>query len=243
MLSSLIETLQAHAQRALDSSVQSQLAQRLGWVMVTGTEAAKAKPVLTLVHDADRAGAEVMDRSDKYDKETETIERSLKAFEMFPGADLILSVMQVVCGRREEQDVYIFPGSEGGGKNRPSRKKLDIVVLMKTRLDLKLHIYPEQFFSKVGKFLFCLQDIQVGDPQIDEAFMIKATDSQAPRQLLSDSEVRTALLALLEEPYPRPVINDVAVRATIYLPLEVDQVIEQIDKLSKLAAALSNRSS
>lgn len=241
MLSRLIETMQAHAQRAQDFSVQSQIAERLGWILVTGTDAAKAQPVLTLVRDADRAGADVMDSSDKYDKAADAIERSLKAFEVFPGAGLILNAMQVVCGRMEGQDVYIFPASEGGGKDRPSRKRLDIVVLMKNRLDLKLHIYPEHFFSRVGKFLFRLQDIQVDDQRIDEAFMIKATDSKATRQLLSHSEIRATLQALLEEPYLPPVINDVAVRTTIYHPLEVGQVIDHIGQLSKLAAALSNR--
>ena len=42
MLDRLIETLEKHAQRSLDSSVQSQIAEKLGWILVTGTDAAKA---------------------------------------------------------------------------------------------------------------------------------------------------------------------------------------------------------
>lgn len=241
MLNSLIEILEKHAQTALDSSVQSQIAERLGWVLVTGTEAAKAKPVLSLVRDADRAGADIMESSEKYEKETEEIERSLKAFEMFPGAGLILNAMQVVCGRMAEQDVYVFPGSQGGGEKRRSRKKLDIVVLLKNRLDLKLHLYPEHFFSRVGKFLFRLQDIQLGDQRLDETFMIRAADSQATSRLLLRPKVKEALYALLKDPHDPPVINDVSVRSTIYQPLEIEPVLEHIDRLATLAAALSQR--
>ena len=38
MLDRLIETLEKHAQRSLDSSVQSQIAEKLGWILVTGTD-------------------------------------------------------------------------------------------------------------------------------------------------------------------------------------------------------------
>lgn len=243
MLNRLIETLEEHAQRAIDSSVQSRIAQKLDWIMVTGTEAAKAKPVLTLVQDADRAGAATLENSEKYDKETETIEKSLKAFETFPGASLILNAMQVVCGRMEGHDVYLFPGSEGGGENQPSRTRLDIVVLLQNPLELKLHMYPEHWYSRVGKFLFRLQDIHIGDEKIDEAFMIKAADSQTTGRLLRSPDIREALQLLLNEPYGPPVINDVAVRNSLLYPLEVDVVIEHIGKLAKLAAALSKRSS
>ena len=240
MLERLIETLEKHAQRSLDSSVQSQIAERLGWILVTGTDAAKAKPVLTLVHDADKAGAEVVENSEKYDQEKQTIEKSLKSFEMFPGASLFLNAMQVVCGRMQEHDVYIFPGSEGGNDNSTSRKKLDLVVLLKNRLELKLHMYPEHWYSKVGKFLFRLQDIHISDEKVDEAFMIKSAEPRVTMQLLRKPEILPTLHRLIEEPYSAPVLNDVAVRNTLYYPIEAEQVIGHIENLVALAAALSN---
>ena len=243
MLDRLIETLEKHAQRSLDSSVQSRIAEKLGWVLVTGTDAAKAKPVLTLVEDADRAGADVLDDSGKYEQEKETIEKSLKAFEMFPGASLILNAMQVVCGRMDEQDVYIFPGSEGGSENSSSRRKLDLVVLLKNRLNWKLHMYPEHWYSKVDKFLFRLQDIHISDEKVDEAFMIKSSEPRATMHLLRKPEILECLHLLIDEPYQAPVLNDVAVRNTLYCPIEAEQVIDHLRKLVRLAAALSDRPS
>jgi hypothetical protein len=240
MLDRLIETLEKHAQRSLDSSVQSQIADKLGWVLVTGTDAAKAKPVLTLVHDADKSGAEVLDDSGKYEQEKKTIEKSLKAFEMFPGASLILNAMQVVCGRMDEHDVYLFPGSEGGSENSSSRRKLDLIVLLNNRLNLKLHMYPEHWYSKVGKFLFRLQDIHIGDERVDEAFMIKSSESRTTMHLLRKPEILESLHVLIDEPFEAPVVNDVAVRNTVYYPVQAEQVIDHLQKLVRLAAALSN---
>ena len=240
MLDRLIETLEKHAQRSLDSSIQSQIADKLGWVLVTGSDAAKAKPVLTLVHDADKSGAEVLDDSGKYEQEKKTIEKSLKAFQMFPGASVFLNAMQVVCGRMDEQDVYIFPGSEGGSETSSSQRKLDLVVLLKHKLELKLHMYPEHWYSKVGKFLLRLQDIHISDERVDEAFMIKSADPRVTMQLLRKPEILENLHRLIEEPYDAPIVNDVAVRNTLYYPLEAQRVIDHLRKLVSLAAALSN---
>ena len=241
MLDRLIESLEKHAQRSLDSSVQGRIAEKLGWTLVTGTDAAKAKPVLTLVEDADKAGAEVLEDSGKYEQEKETIEKSLKAFEMFPGASVFLNAMQVVCGRMEEQDVYIFPGTEGGTETTSSQRRLDLVVLLKNKLELKLHMYPERWYSKVGKFLFRLQDIHISDEKVDEAFMIKSSEPRVTMQLLRKPEILESLHRLIAEPYDAPIVNDVAVRNTLYYPIEADQVIEHLRQLAGLAAALSDR--
>ena len=241
MLDRLIESLELHAQRSLDSSVQSRIAEKLGWILVTGTDAAKAKPVLTLVGDADKAGADVLEDSGKYEKEKETIEKSFKAFEMFPGAGIFLNAMQVVCGRMDEQDVYIFPGSEGGSETSSSQRRLDLVVLLKNKLELKLHMYPEHWYSKVGKFLFRLQDIHISDDRVDEAFMIRSAEPRVTMQLLRKPEILENLHRLIEEPYDAPIINDVAVRNTLYYPLEAEQAIDHLRKLVSLAAALSRK--
>lgn len=239
MFGKIIENLEQFAQKNFDHSLQAQIAQELDWTLVSGKNAALAKPVITLATDADKAGAEVLEDSEKYEKEKSQYETSFAAFEAFPGASLFAKMVQVVCGKMEGQDVYIFPGSEGGGQNSSGRRKLDIILLLKSSLDLKLHMYPEFWYSKVGKFLFRLQDIHVGDERIDEAFMIKAKDQRAVQQLLRAEEVRAALYQLFEDKFELPIVNDVSIRNTIYLPSNPQPVIRHMQRLARLGILLN----
>ncbi len=59
---------------------------------------------------------------------------------------------------------------------------------------LSVRIYPEHFFSKIGKF-FGGQDIQLGDPNFDEKFMIKGSDEARVKEFLSP-QVRQAAFEL-----------------------------------------------
>ncbi len=50
-------------------------------------------------------------------------------------------------------------------------------------------VYRKSLFSGLGK-LFGMEDIEIGDPQFDEKFIIKGTDDSLVRQLLSNPKVR-----------------------------------------------------
>jgi hypothetical protein len=54
-------------------------------------------------------------------------------------------------------------------------------------------IYRKGLFSELGKRLG-MQDIDVGDPQFDDAFIIQGTDEMKIRTLLSDPKLRALLL-------------------------------------------------
>lgn len=243
MLRHIIEKLEKRAKKAAGSSLQAQIAQQMDWVLVTGMDAASAKPVQTLVNDADKSGAEVLQDSEKYEKEKATVEKSIKMFQKFLGTSLISDSMQVVCGRHLDQDVYIFPGSESGGENRPSKKFLDLVVLFNNNLGLKLHMYPEYWYSKVGKALFRLQDIHIGHEDVDGAFMIKSSQPKVAQLLLRKDEILGGIRSLLNGPFDTPIINDVSVRNKVYLPVELDSVLDEVKRLAELAAAISKSQS
>src|SRR4051795_6897384 len=55
-------------------------------------------------------------------------------------------------------------------------------------------IYRKGFFSELGKLLG-MQDIEAGDPEFDEAFIVKGSDEFKVRELLADPEVRSLMLA------------------------------------------------
>ena len=50
-------------------------------------------------------------------------------------------------------------------------------------------VYRKSIFSGVGK-LFGMQDIEIGDPDFDDKFIIKGTDESVVRQLLSNPRLR-----------------------------------------------------
>ena len=55
-------------------------------------------------------------------------------------------------------------------------------------------IYSKGLLSELGKLLG-MQDIEVGDPEFDEAFIVKGTDEARVRDLFADPEVRSLMLA------------------------------------------------
>lgn len=56
---------------------------------------------------------------------------------------------------------------------------------------LRLEVYPESFFARVGKFLG-MQDIEIGSPEFDEAYIITGHDPEAIKRFLS-SGVQAAI--------------------------------------------------
>src|SRR3954453_18156277 len=59
---------------------------------------------------------------------------------------------------------------------------------------LRFTVYRKGLFSELGKLLG-MQDIEVGDPEFDEAFIVKGTDESKVRELFADPEVRSLMLA------------------------------------------------
>ena len=55
-------------------------------------------------------------------------------------------------------------------------------------------IYRKSIFSDLGKFLG-MQDIEVSDPDFDEAFIIKGNDDSKVQSLFSDSTIRQMIQA------------------------------------------------
>ena len=55
-------------------------------------------------------------------------------------------------------------------------------------------IYRRGIFSDIGKWLG-MQDVNIGDPQFDEAFIIKGNDEAKLRRLLADARLRELISA------------------------------------------------
>lgn len=65
-------------------------------------------------------------------------------------------------------------------------------------LSYELRVAREGVFAKLGKALFGLADVEVGEPEFDASFRIKAGDPLQARLLLGGEEQKRALLEALE---------------------------------------------
>ncbi len=108
-------------------------------------------------------------------------------------------------------------------------------------------IYRKSLFSGLGKLLG-MQDIEVGDPEFDEAFVIKGNDEARVVTLFSDTEIRRLLLA---QPKVRLEVKDSEGWFGPRFPEDVDELrfqvvgvikdVERLKALFELFAAVLDR--
>ena len=108
-------------------------------------------------------------------------------------------------------------------------------------------IYRKAFFSEFGKLLG-MQDIEVGDPEFDEAFIIKGSDESRVREVFSDPKIRVLIQA---QPKIRLEVKDSEGWFGPKFPEDVDELrfqvvgvikdVERLKALFDLFAALLDR--
>jgi len=98
-------------------------------------------------------------------------------------------------------------------------------------------IYRKGFFSDLGKLLG-MQDIEVGDPEFDEAFIIKGNDEHRLQVLFADSKIRQMIQ---DQPQIRLEVKDSEGWSGPKFPENVDElhfqvvgVIKDVDRLKAL---------
>src|SRR3954464_14073976 len=85
-------------------------------------------------------------------------------------------------------------------------------------------VYRRGLFSELGKLLG-MQDIEVGDPDFDEAFIIKGNDESAARKLFADPKIRVLLHA---QPKVRLTVKDSEGWFGPRFPEDVDELHFQV---------------
>jgi|GEM_PF-1758089 len=91
--------------------------------------------------------------------------------------------------------VHIGTVTRGSGKNRHTYTQFQ-AMLAGGAMPYGLQIYQETIFSKVGVF-FGGQDIQIGDQQLDAAFVFKGNNPADVHRLVTIPAVRGALFDML----------------------------------------------
>jgi hypothetical protein len=98
----------------------------------------------------------------------------------------------MIEGTRDGFPVSIYQDVRGS-KNQTTYTV--VRVGFREALGFELHLTREGRMTKVGKGLFHLQDIELGDADIDPFVRIKSTDPEAARRVLSTPAARRALVA------------------------------------------------
>lgn len=104
-----------------------------------------------------------------------------------------------LTGERDGLRIEIYEETRSSGKN--STTYTVARVHYPRPLPYELRAAKEGFFTKIGKALFGLQDVEVGDPEFDREFRVKAGDPLAARLLLGRAEIQRPLLEALRR-YP-----------------------------------------
>lgn len=91
--------------------------------------------------------------------------------------------------------VAVFSESRGSGRNSST------VTVVRADypkiLPFELHIGYEGSMTRLGKKLFDVSDIEIGDPDFDRTVRIRAADADQARAALAKTGAREAILALL----------------------------------------------
>ena len=95
-----------------------------------------------------------------------------------------------VSGDYKGFDYLLHTFSRGSGKSRTTYT--GITMSFPKYVDRHLHLYQEGFLSKIGK-AFGGQDIQIGNREFDEAFMIKSQTPGKVERILTHDLMRNML--------------------------------------------------
>ena len=97
--------------------------------------------------------------------------------------------------RGRELEMYVHRHTTGAGKNRRTSTSTRIAMTVDNPAGLRLDLSEEKILGRIGKQLG-MQDIQVGDAEIDRRFMIKGEPAEAVGQMFMSETLRQKLLAL-----------------------------------------------
>ncbi len=105
-----------------------------------------------------------------------------------------------------------------------------------TPLNWKLKAAKEGIFTKIGKGLFGLKDVEIGVPEFDDAVRVNADDDAAARTLFGNPSVYGSFLKLVQR-FPETFADSTAaVRERANAKPELAELRELVELLSAFAA-------
>jgi hypothetical protein len=90
-------------------------------------------------------------------------------------------------------DIYLNIDIDLGGGFEGGFETTSFMAPLAETNPFKFHIHEQNWVNEIGKVLG-LEDIELGYPELDEAFIIKTNEPETLKALLADENLRLALL-------------------------------------------------
>jgi hypothetical protein len=132
-----------------------------------------------------------------------------------------------IVGTHREHEFTLFPASQA----RTSRSG-------STRYSTVTTFFKESYALEVGKILFFLQDIQLGEAQLDKLVMIKGNDELAVKRLLDSRRVRDQLISMYTESSGFTIRDFGIKHQEVAEVISRDRALHLMDQMVDLAEAL-----
>lgn len=207
-------------------------AQELGLELKEGQEALEMGETLSMIRSADSAGFKAMEKAGAHQDRIEQSRDLLSQLEAVLPVGKFFEGHRAAMGTHRGCRVLMVPNI------RNESSSIIIVVMLQQPLSFNLHIYPETLGSKIGKFFLRVQDLQLGNAQLDPLVMVKAGDVAGATRKLTGTEVQKALLSVYQPGQGTPTCNDISVRASVDGDSTSQHLLDWTERLTGLALAL-----
>lgn len=104
-----------------------------------------------------------------------------------------------LSGTRSGQRVEVYPETRSNGKS--STTYVIVQVCYTHPLSFEIRFAKEGIFTKLGKAMSLMKDVETGDPDFDPLIRVKTKDEASAQGFLSDLGHRQALVSLVQA-YP-----------------------------------------
>ncbi|MBN8219108.1 MAG: hypothetical protein J0L75_20885 [Spirochaetes bacterium] len=161
--------------------------------------------------------------------------------EKVPGPERLKPLLQAFFpwrleGSRGGFEVAAYPETRGSGKSKTSYTVVEAVLNRPVGFPFRAGREPA--LLSLGKALFKMQDIEVGEKAFDQAVRLQGADAAAIQSLFSDPVLQTAFLGALEK-HPSVTLHDTRVRWEVQAVLTDEETYrEALDLVVDLAAIL-----
>ncbi|MBL4889185.1 MAG: hypothetical protein JKX97_04085, partial [Candidatus Lindowbacteria bacterium] len=135
-------------------------------------------------------------------------------------------------GESDGFQFYVYRTVKSGNGSGVRRYRTNIALLFNEPLGLDLVTYPEGFFEKIGKTIFGLQDIILGNPELDAKIMVKGSSESEIQCRFSNEELLETILGLYKE-CPATRIDDYGIRVR-----EIGRIVDA-EKAKKIMSLLA----
>ena len=177
--------------------------------------------------------ARVGDTASMTDEERKTREM-LQKVPFFKILDLFPSWR--ISGQRGGERVEAFTESRSSGKSSTTYTVARAWLKKAPQFDLR--IAHEGLFTKLGKSLFGLEDVETGDPTFDDAARVKSKDPMSAKLLLARPGAKDAIVRLLESNKSAFVTREYVQWEVMGTRLDAATLGDALDKAAAVARAL-----